>query len=69
MADLRRNPLDVRQVQIAVGLAGSSDTDEGQIRFKDRLVWVLGCPQPAFLYVKSNDLPDILLDDRGLAGG
>ena len=40
-ADQFTDAPDVGQVEIAVGLAGGSDADEGQLRLQDRFVLII----------------------------
>src|ERR1700674_3842579 len=54
------------EVEIAVGLARCSDTNEGQLRLADRFAWIAGGTQPAGLGSGSDDFADVGFNDGRL---
>ena len=60
------NPLDISQVEIAVGLAWCSDANEGQFRLTNRLAWIASGPQSAGLDSCCDDFTDIFFNDGTL---
>ncbi len=63
LSDLLTNPTDVFQIQIAIGLAWSADTNEREFGIMDGF-HVVGCgTQPALLNARGDQLVDFSLDN------
>ena len=67
LPDLFTNPTNVSKIQVAIGLTGCTDANEGELRIINRVDRIDGSAKPACFDGVGNDFPNFCFDNGRLS--